>query len=117
VSPNKETVERYIDGFNRSDHDQILSCVTDDVEWVMPGAFQLAGRDAFDGEIENPATPGTPMVKVTRTIEEGDVVVAEGTVRAGFKDGGLLNAVFCDVFEMENARIKRLTTYQVNLAE
>lgn len=30
-------------------------------------------------------------------------------------DGGFLEAVFCDVFEMENAKIKRLTTYQVNL--
>ncbi len=29
--------------------------------------------------------------------------------------GGFLDAVFCDVFEMANARIRRLTTYQVNL--
>ncbi|TWD83682.1 hypothetical protein FB561_4849 [Kribbella amoyensis] len=25
-SINKQTVERYIDGFNKSDHEQILSC-------------------------------------------------------------------------------------------
>jgi len=44
-------------------------------------------------------------------VEEDDVVVAEGTVRVKRKDGGLLNAVLCDVFDMKNARIKRLTTY------
>jgi ketosteroid isomerase-like protein len=44
-------------------------------------------------------------------VEEHDVVVVEGQVRAKRKDGGVLNAVFCDVFVMSNARIRRLTTY------
>jgi ketosteroid isomerase-like protein len=44
-------------------------------------------------------------------VEENDVVIAEGAVRAKKKDGDILNAVFCDVFVMENAKIKRLTTY------
>src|SRR5688572_10740265 len=99
MSANKDTVRKYIDGFNKGDHDQILSCLTDDIEWLMPGAFRLAGKDAFDGEIENPATPGRPTVQITRMIEQTDVVVAEGTVRVAWKDGGFLNAVFCDVFE------------------
>jgi len=38
MTPNQKTVEKYIDDlFNNSDHDQILSCLTDDVEWPMPG--------------------------------------------------------------------------------
>jgi uncharacterized protein len=100
-----------MDGFNKSDHEQILSCLTDDVEWDMPGAFHLVGKDAFDREIENPAFVGRPTITVTRVIEENDVVVAEGAVRAKRKDGGYLNAVFCDVFLMHHARIRRLTSY------
>jgi ketosteroid isomerase-like protein len=117
MSRNKQTVERYIDGFNKSDHAQILSCLTDDIEWLMPGTFHLTGKDAFDKEIENAAFTGSPTVTITRMIEENDVVVAEGTVRVAWKGGGFLDAVFCDAFEMENARIKRLITYQVNLKE
>jgi uncharacterized protein len=117
MSPNKATVEKYIDGFNKSDHEQILSCLTDDVEWRMPAAFRLAGKEAFDKEIENDAFTGKPLVKITRMVEENEVVVAEGTVRAAWRHGGTLNAVFCDVFEMENARIKRLTTYLVKLED
>jgi ketosteroid isomerase-like protein len=117
MSLNKNTVEKYIDGFNRGDHGQILSCLTDDIEWLMPGTFHVAGKDAFDKEIENDATPGRPTVKITRMIEENDVVIAEGTVRVAWRVGGFLNAVFCDAFEMENARIKRLVTYQVNLKD
>jgi hypothetical protein len=41
-----------MDGFRKSDHEQILSCLTDDIEWEMPGAFHLIGKDAFDKEIE-----------------------------------------------------------------
>jgi uncharacterized protein len=117
VSMNENTVQKYIDGFNKSDHDQILSCLTDDIEWHMPGAFHLAGKDAFDKEIENDAFTGSPIVKITRMTEENDVVIAQGTVRVAWKDGGFLNAVFCDVFEMEKTKIKRLITYQVNLED
>jgi hypothetical protein len=70
MSLNKNTVQKYIDGFNKSDHGQILSCLTDDIEWLMPGTFHLAGRDAFDKEIENDAFTGSPIVKITRMIEE-----------------------------------------------
>lgn len=117
MSHNKETVRRYIAGFNQGDHAQILSCLTDDVEWNMPGWFHLSGRTAFDQAIENEAFTGHPIVTITRLTEEDDVVIAEGTVRVAWKAGGYLNAVFCDAFEMENARIRRLTTYQVNLTE
>lgn len=117
MSPNKNTVQKYIDGFNKSDHGQILSCLTDDVEWFMPGFFHLAGKEAFDQEIENAAFTGSPTVKITRMIEENDVVIAEGTVRVAWKAGGFLNAVFCDVFEMDHTKIKRLITYQVNLED
>lgn len=111
MSENKATVERYMDGFGKSDHAQILSCLTEDIEWDMPGAFHLVGRDAFDKEIENPAFVGRPIITISRMVEEDDVVVAEGAVRAQRKDGGLLDAVFCDVFVMEHTKIKRLTTY------
>ena len=38
MTQNKETVNRYMDGFRTSDHAQVLSCLTDDVEWLIPGA-------------------------------------------------------------------------------
>ena len=75
MSPNKDTVQKYIDGFNKSDHDRILSCLTDDIEWLMPGAFHLTGKGAFDKEIENDAFTGSPTAKITRMIEENDVVI------------------------------------------
>jgi uncharacterized protein len=111
MTENKRTVERYMDGFKKSDHEQILHCLTEDVEWEMPGAFHIFGKDAFGKEIENDAFVGSPTITITRMLEENDVVIAEGAVRVEKKAGGFLNAVFCDVFTMKNAKIKRLTTY------
>lgn len=111
MSRNKETVQKYMDAFARSDHAEILDCLTDDVEWVMPGAFHLTGKDAFDKEIENDAFVGRPTIDVTRMTEENEVVVAEGSVTCARRDGGMLNAVFCDVFVMQNAKVRNLTSY------
>jgi len=111
MSLNKRTVQRYMDAFGRSDHAEILSCLTDDVEWVIPGLFHVAGKIAFDKEIENDAFSGHPTIRVTRMTEEDDVVVAEGSVQAAKRNGGLLNAVFCDVFEMQEGKIRQLTSY------
>jgi ketosteroid isomerase-like protein len=111
MTENKRTVETYMNGFRTSDHALVLSCLTDDVEWEMPGAFHLSGKAAFDKEIENEAFVGRPAITVTRMTEENDVVVAEGSVRSQRAAGGFLDAVFCDVFVMRGAKIKRLTTY------
>ena len=115
MTANARLVEKYMDGFCRSDHAAILACLTDDVEWEMPGFFHLRGKAAFDAEIENDAFVGRPDIAVTRLIEERDVVVAEGRVRVRRKAGAMLHAVFCDVFTFENGRIKRLVPYQMEV--
>ena len=111
MTENKKTVDRYMDAFRRTDHAEILSCLTEDVEWLIPGGFHARGKEAFDKEIENDAFTGHPAITVTRLIEEDDVVVAEGSVRTQRKDGAVLNLVFCDVFEMQGGKIRRLISY------
>ena len=115
MTENKRTIERYMAGFRTSDHEQILSCLTEDVEWDIPGMFHSKGKAAFDKEIENEAFVGRPDISVSRVIEEGDVVVAEGAVRAQKRDGGALDLRFCDVFVMQAGKIKRLTSYLMEI--
>ena len=111
MSANKRMVQEYMDAFSVTDHARILACLTDDVEWILPGAFHLRGKQAFDREIEGEAFVGSPEITVTRMTEEDDVVVAEGRVRTARKVGGILNLAFCDVFEMRDGLIQRLTSY------
>lgn len=117
MSENKAIVEKYLDGFRMGDHALVLSCLTDDVVWEMPGFFHLVGKEAFDKEIENDAFVGRPAIAVTRVTEENDVVVAEGAVRSQRRDGGMLNAVFCDVFVMRRGKIARLISYLMEIPQ
>jgi ketosteroid isomerase-like protein len=114
MTENKKTVEKYIEGFREGNHEKILSCLTVDVTWYMPGFIDSKGKEAFDKEIENDYFEGKPTIEITRMVEENDVVVAEGSVQCQIKAGGILDALFCDVFEMEGGKIKKLTTYQMN---
>lgn len=107
MTENKRIVERCMDGFNKADHVQILSCLTDDVIWEMPGLFRHVGKEAFDKELGNDAFKAHPVITVTRMIEEGDVVIAEGAVKGG--DG--ITRVFCDVCEMRDGKIGKLIAY------
>lgn len=115
MTPNKHTVENYMDGFRNTDRPRILSCLTHDVEWLIPSMFHTHGIDAFAGHIVDEGFTGKPEITVTRLVEEDDVVVAEGTVRAGRTDGAVMHLVFCDVFEMRGAKIRKLTSYLMEI--
>ncbi len=117
VSKNKETVTKYMEAFNQQDHAKILACLTDDITWVLPGVYLHKGKAAFDKEIENEGFTGKPVIKVSRMTEEENVVIAEGTVQAKTKNGIIVNLVFCDVFEMENGLIKKLTSYLMTMPD
>jgi ketosteroid isomerase-like protein len=112
---NKKTVEKYMEGFRRSDHQIILDCLTDDVVWKMPGVYTHNGKEEFDKEIENDNFVGSPSIQVKRLTEENDIVIVEGAVRGKMKNGNSLDAVFCDVFEMTGGKIRCLTSYLMTL--
>ena len=115
LTSNNRTIETYMDGFRRTDRAQILSCLSDDVEWEIPGFFRVRGKDEFNKHIVDEGFVGSPDIVVTRMLETDEVVVAEGSVRTQRSDGTRTNLVFCDVFEMQDSKIRRLTSYLMEI--
>lgn len=105
ASRNKQTVERYLDGFRASDHEQILSCLTDDIVWTVFGHFRIEGKTAYDENIEAPNADGSPELEVVRMVEEGDTVMAELTGLARFTDGSSVRMSMAEVFRMRDGLI------------
>ena len=114
---HKAVVQRYIDGFRRTDHDAILGCLTDDVVWVIHGHRALQGKDASDGEVENDAAVGSPTLDLDRLVEEGDTVVAVGHGAMTLKEVGRVPFVFTEIFSFAGDLIRRIETFHINVAE
>jgi ketosteroid isomerase-like protein len=115
MNAHKEVVEQYFEGFRRSDHELILSLLTDDVTWYLPGHRDLAGQEAFDAEIENPDFESSPTLRIDRLVEEGDVVVAVGEGRGRHKEAGPFRFAYNDVFVFDGDLITRVESYVVPL--
>jgi uncharacterized protein len=106
-----------MDAFELGDNERILSCLTDDVEWEVPGAFHVFGKEAFEKEIRSDCFVGDPKIIVNRLIEENEFVIAEGTVLTELKEGGPITIKYCDVFEMRDGQISKLTSYLMTIPD
>jgi ketosteroid isomerase-like protein len=115
MSERKAVIDRYFEGFRRSDHAQILECLTNDIVWDLPGFTHLEGKDAFDSEIENEGFVGSPALDVDRVIEEDDTVVAIGIGSGTQTNGDVFEFAFCTVFTFAALLIRRVESFIVPL--
>lgn len=116
MTARQDTVLRYMEGFRRSDHPQILGCLTDDVVWIIHGSRTTRGTAEFDSEIENPDFEGSPELVVDRTVESGDVVLITGTGIGHHRTAGEFRFVFSDLFTFRGDLIAQVDSYVVPLA-
>ena len=117
MSTNTQTVETYLDGFRRNDHEQILSCLTDDIEWTVYGAFHLTGKAAYDAAIEGPGFAGPPRLEVVRMVEQDDVVMAELVGTAIRDTGEAMRMSMAEVFVMRDGKIAERRAWVIELTE
>ena len=112
MSRNKQLVEKYMASMGRVDRAAVLSCLRDDVEWrIVTQGERVRGKAEFEQNIGTPPGVESVRIDITRMTEENSVVVAEGFVRMAKKDGGSTTFQFCDVFELEDGKVRRLTTF------
>ena len=118
MSQNTDTVTTYLDGFRKNDHEQILSCLTDDIQWTVFGAFRLTGKDAYDKAIDGaPDFIDPPTLEVVRMVEQDDVVMAELTGVAKRAAGGEMRMSMAEVFVMRDGKIAERRAWVVVLNE
>ena len=118
MSRNIQTINRYLEGFRRNDHEQILSCLTDDIEWTVFGAFHLIGKEAYDKAIDGaPEFIDPPELEVVRMVEQGSVVMAELKGTAKRAAGGEMRMSMAEVFVMRDGKIAERRAWVIPLQE
>lgn len=114
MTTNKQTVTSYLEAFSKNDHETVLSCLTDDIVWEIPGFFKQSGKEAFAHDLEHNDFLEAPAVSLNRIIEDADVLVAEGTMLGKRKDGSLIDVAFSDIFTMKAGKIDHLIIYMAD---
>jgi ketosteroid isomerase-like protein len=118
VGANKSVVEKYLRSMSSLDRQAVLSCLTDDVDWVIPGqGARMRGKAEFEQNIGLPPDGERVQIDISRMTEEGPVVVAEGTVRLFKKGGDVVIYQFSDVFEFAGNKVKKLSTFTAEVKE
>lgn len=109
---NKEIVKQVIQAFLSADVEKALSHMTDDVKMGWPGFFDLApGKDAVRNFFKD--VPEMISSEVGELIEEGNKVVGNGRVTSRHANGEEKNSFFCDIYELENGKVKEIKSYMV----
>jgi ketosteroid isomerase-like protein len=117
MSANTDTVRTYLDGFNTSDHEKILGCLTDDIVWTVYGAFRIEGKAAYDENIEGPGFDGPPRIEIVRMVEQDDTVMAELTAEATRDTGEVMRLSMAEVFVMRGGLICERRAWVIELKE
>ncbi len=110
MSPNKKLVETYLTITDRS---KLAPLLADDVEWIewgdgVPASGVITrGKEAYLKNYGDDELRG----EVHRLTEENNVVVAEGTAHVTKKDGSSLSVRYVDIFDLENGKIIRKSSF------
>ena len=112
MSPRKRVIEEWADCFDHRDWKRMLGLFTDDIErWEVGATTRTRGKVEFEKEV----LPGPEVdrlgMRLDRTVEEGNVVVGEGLAHIFRKDGSKITVQFCDIFEFEGDKVRRITAY------
>ncbi len=109
----KEIITDVINGFDTSDGELVTRHMADDVEWHLLGDKVYKGKEALLSFFEN-STGMKVLSSITHhIIIDGDKVAVNGEVKCGGADGNFCNMYYSDVYELENDKIKKLTSYIV----
>lgn len=109
MSSNKQVIESYF-ASKGTEYGRLLADDVELVEWgdgVPATGVRTQGNAAF---IENRGQRKYP-VQIVRMTEENNVVIVEGTARGPKKEGGFWRVQFCDIFELESGKVKRLSSF------
>ncbi|MES2388753.1 MAG: nuclear transport factor 2 family protein [Bacteroidota bacterium] len=111
---NKEIFRQIIDAFEKNDFERVLTFMAEDIEWNFIGDHVISGLENIAKmQTENPDI-GNMSTKTFNLISEGNIASANGDVSYTDKEGKLREMHYCDWYELENGKIKKMTSYVID---
>ena len=102
------------EAISKGDNEGFLIHCTENVEWVFEGDTIIRGKDSLRKWMsENYATP--PQFQVNRLIEDGEFLVAIGTISLNNKTGVVREYSYCDVWQFDGRKMAKLNAFVVEI--
>ena len=110
---NKALIQKINEAFAQGNTDFFLHHLAEDARWNIISISTITGKDNIEKNMEVQGLETFPVVTVKNVTEQGDSVVVESTGNASRKRGAGYTASYCDIYRMENGKIKEFTTYVI----
>ncbi len=104
--------------FSSHRFEETYDALAPDARWIGVGQFFLDGKEAIIAACSaTTAELATTHTEFTRfvTISEADAVAVDAIARYTGSDGAVSVVSSCDIYEVDDDRIKLITSYAVEL--
>jgi len=109
----QRAIHHYVTEYGDGNYESAASIFTDDVRWLVVGAFECVGRDQYIANMTNDHVEGHPRIDVTAYIEGESDVVVEGTATQALAGGPTTTVPFLDVFAFRGDKVYEKRSYCV----
>lgn len=111
---NRKILQQFLDVFNKNDIEGILGHMTDDVQWTILEDRQLTGKEAVRKFLYDYKDIQVASATRDHFIVEGDHASVGGeAVCRNVKSGEEFDMYYCDVYQLQNGKIRNMVTYIV----
>jgi ketosteroid isomerase-like protein len=113
---NKEIVRKVNEAFSNNDMEAFISYCAEDVKWHM-NTTTATGKDGIREALEKIPFDLPPVITIKHIIADESGAACTGTIKMQSSGGDVSNALFCDVYKMEDGRINELSSYIVDIKD
>jgi ketosteroid isomerase-like protein len=114
---NEEFLNKVDEKFLKDRNGFFLEYVADDIRWNIVGTGVITGKKNFLEEMKRQELENYPVITIKNVIIEGEYIIVESTGKNYSKTGKPDEPAYCDIYRLEDGKIRELTTYIVNTAK
>jgi ketosteroid isomerase-like protein len=116
TAENEEYLNKIDEKFSKDRNGFFLEYIAEDIKWNIIGAGTITGKKNFLEEMKRQEMEDYPVITIKNVIIEGEFIIVESTGKIYYKTGKPYEPAYCDIYRLEDGKIRELTTYIVNTA-
>ncbi|MBP7173281.1 MAG: hypothetical protein KBA33_04300 [Cloacibacterium sp.] len=107
----KEIVKNINKAFEISDFSEVRTWFAHDFVMDWPGMFSVDKLDDLELFLKKNAPKRVVDVTYSHFLEDGETVFNNGIITVEMHSGLMIKNYFCDIYEFENMKVKKITSY------